>query len=77
MQQIYVVCAQKIGIDGFSIKPVAAYSDYPSALDYAEKIFVRNYFISSEYSARDLVFMVNLSPTPAATTTTPTTPNAA
>lgn len=61
MTQIYVVCASpSIETGGIVGPPTVAYSDYPSALTYAQSIFEAGFF--SQFSARDLVFMVNLTP---------------
>lgn len=65
MTQIYVVCKQADILADQPMTPVAAYNDYPSALAYAGTIFQSQF--GSDMSARDLVFMVALTPTAAST----------
>jgi hypothetical protein len=67
MTQIYVVLSQMNVFTGVFGTPVAAYSDYPTALAYAQTIFKPVF--AQEYTAKDLVFLVNLYPTAAAATT--------
>jgi len=65
MNQIYVVMSQGNYMVGSKGAPVAAYLDYPSAFAYAKSIF--KHMIGSQENPRDLVFLVNISPTVAAT----------
>lgn len=69
MTQIFVVVKQ--AIIGGAI-PIAAYSDYPSALAYAQTIFDPTMMFNMRPT--DLVFMIALSPAAAvAAPATPTT----
>ena len=67
-QQVYVVTTQA-SIYGAHGRPVAAFSDYPDALTYAQSIFQGNFGFND--SPRDLIFLINM--TAATTTTTSTT----
>lgn len=58
MQQIYVVVSQENSLTGNDQVPVAAYTDYPSALAYAQSIFKTTF--DPTITARDLVFLVSL-----------------
>jgi len=72
MNQIYVVCAQVdflLQVGNCVGEPVAAFSDYPSALKYAESIFKNRLPampLVSGLIPKDLVFMITLTPTPIA-----------
>lgn len=56
--QIFVVVSQENSLSGAVPAPVAAYSDYASALTFAQTIFTATF--DPGFSARDLVYMVNL-----------------
>lgn len=72
MTQIYVVISQGDYLLGKRPEPVAAYMDYPSALAYAKTIFRRK--IGSSEDAKDLVFLITISPTPTSTGGSSTAP---
>jgi hypothetical protein len=79
MTQIYVVMSQGNYLYGSKGEPVAAYPDFPSALTYAQSIFKK--VIGSQETPKDLVFLLNISPTipvppPAPQATTPATASA-
>jgi hypothetical protein len=65
MTQIYVIVNQRNPLIEGSGIPILAFSDYPSALTYAQSIFKP--VLGSKMSARDLIFLVNLTPTPTST----------
>jgi hypothetical protein len=71
MTQIYVVVSQGTYFNGQKGVPVAAYSDYPTAFAYAKTIFKG--LLGSQETAKDLVFLLTLNPTPGTTTTTTVT----
>lgn len=72
MTQIYVVCKQIKNQLGMPfLTPDSAFQDYPSAIAYADKIFVRDMF-NPTVNARDLVYLLNVNAAPVTTTTTGT-----
>lgn len=74
--QIYVVMTQGNILQNAPAQPVVAFSDYPTALKYAQGIF--QYRLGSRETAKDLIFLINLTQTPVTPTPTPvTTPVAA
>lgn len=63
MANIYVVCS--LSTDPFNINqmiPTSAFSDYPTALAAAQVLFKNPFLMESNFSAKDLVFMIPLSP---------------
>lgn len=70
MSQVYVVCKQNQILGMGAGMPVAAFEDYPSALAYAQSKFTNLYGMGE--SARDLIFLLNVTPT--ATPPAPTPP---
>lgn len=56
-----------------AIFPVNAYSDYMSALAYAESIFTPAYSFSRFMSPKDLIFPVMLTPAPIVVPSIPVT----
>lgn len=66
--QIFVVVNQPNLLTGNKGTPAAAYSDYMSALTFAESIFTPT--LMTDFTARDLVFPVVLTETTTTTTTT-------
>lgn len=60
-QQIYVVCQQGDVLSEKPQQPVAAYQDYPTALAFAETIFVPVF--GYPVSAKDLIYILTLTPT--------------
>lgn len=74
MSQIYVVCKQiknQMGIP--TLCPDQAFQDYPSAIAYAEKIFMRDMF-NPAVNPRDLVYLLNVTAAPVMTIATTSTP---
>jgi hypothetical protein len=67
MTEIYVVISQGNYMTGKKGFPIAAYSDYPSALNYAQSIFKK--VLGSQETAKDLIFLITLSPSVQPTTT--------
>jgi hypothetical protein len=84
MNQVYIVCKQVKSTLGYlQLIPFAAFTDYPSALIYAQTIFVKNY-MNPDMNARDLVYMLNITQAnqtgaqagTSASTSAPVAPNA-
>lgn len=70
--QIYVVVSQENPLSYNHPSPQQAFSDYPSALTYAQSIFSANY--GSPETARDLIYMIPLAPAPTTSPSSSATP---
>lgn len=58
MTSIFVVVSQENSLTGAPSQPISAFPDYAAAMAFAQTIFTNTY--DPGFTARDLVYMVNL-----------------